>query len=128
MNHPDDDDRPFCSETVTCPVCGKSAPTDEFDAGLACPGKVFCTDCHTEIDDEDRVALLCGNCYGCVVMKEGGKFDQLQAARASLRDEQPDDDRTRCSDCGKVTNDLHKTTRTGPKVCRDCHMGDHWDD
>ena len=37
-------------EFITCPRCGKRDTESGFDIAGGCPGCVFCTDCHCEID------------------------------------------------------------------------------
>lgn len=41
-------------DIVTCPRCGKTSDLNDFDIFLACPGNVFCTQCHCEFDSDSE--------------------------------------------------------------------------
>ena len=52
---------------LKCGNCGFLDSYDVFDVLGACPGNVFCIECHSEIDSSTGVVILapCGECMCC---------------------------------------------------------------
>ena len=77
-----DDEEP----TVACPTCGFTGGIDDFDCLGACGNNLFCNCCNTEIDEDGKVALLCGECDWCRGMMIDGEFATVQDERRAKRE------------------------------------------
>jgi hypothetical protein len=71
-------------DKMECRVCGFAGTLDDFDCGGACPESLFCNSCGTEIDGDGVAAPLCGDCWGCKMLKDEGTFDAEQERRKTI--------------------------------------------
>lgn len=74
-------------DSVTCLACGETVTIEGCDVIGACDGSMFCFECGAEIDaDTGEPTLLCGECYGCGLLRDHDTFDVTQQERQALRD------------------------------------------